>query len=605
MIVPMARDQGRRHKHREQRPGQQGGPRTQDEEAGRAEHDRYYAQAHRERRRAAFPALPEAAQYRDESGHDRRDGGPPGDVVDAPRGLRSPRQQGGDQRQRDRILVNVDEDQRRRERDERPANQPAGGDQEVEPGQAGGRRPQPGQLPVAVKRGQHEDEEVGQSERQCRGVEEVEDRQRDEGRRHQPGEEGLRDGRPARECVDEGGEVEAERQDPQERYRGHIRGDVSRDTEQERAGHRGQREDAPDRQRPGSAADGRFGVMPAVPGGDVALRGRPPQDEQEGRKEHGSGAPQPRLAGQPQQGFDHERKRDQRARGARIRGGVQKVGVGRRRPCAGAREPVLDERGQGRDGNERQPERAGKRSEQPQRGRKTAGRLAEEPDRASRSGERDPRPERDDRHQLRSRRRGAGETVGQGVAAEQRRLEEHHGGVPYGGRTPKDRQDTAHRQGLNPEYEPGACEDDGSIEPDRRQSRTARKRPVNAARPDSCPGWNGNRASWPPDDRRNVHRRQPSCGESGVAGPHVFTIGLLRLLARRRCRKIGLGCDRCEGHVRIWLCQHCGTPFAWRVRRRRRTTLVPGATKYWSRSPRCWALTRGGAPAIVLTGMAG
>ena len=405
--------------------------------------------------------------------------------------------------------------------------------------------------------------------------------------------------------MDEGGEVEPERQDPQERYRGHIRGDVSRDAEQQRAGHRGQREDAPDRQRDGGAADGRFGVAPNVPGREVPRRGRPPQDEQEGRKEQGRGAPQPRLAGQPEQGFDHEGERDQRAGGARIRGGVQKVGIGRRGPRAGAREPVLDERGQGRDGNERQPERAGKRPEQPQRGRKPVGGLAEEPDRANWSGERDPGPERDDRRQLSSRGRGAGEKMGQGVAAEQRRLEEHHGGVPYRGRTPEDRQDSAHRQGLNPEYEPGAREDDGSIKPDRRQSRSARKRPVNAARPEPFPGWNRNGASRPADDRRNLHRRQRCGAEPGGGGTQVFMTGLPRLRAGRLCREIGAGWDGSEGHVRIRLCRQCRRPVARRVRRRCRITLVPGAARNWSRSPGCWALTRGGAPAILLTGMAG
>ena len=127
---------------------------------------------------------PKPSSHRDEAGHDRRDRGPPGDVVDAPRGPRTSRQQRGDQRQRDRILVDVDEDQRRDDRDQRPANQPAGGDQQVKPGEIGHGRPQPGQLPVAVERGQDEDEKMGQSERQDRAVEKVEDRQRDEGRRH-------------------------------------------------------------------------------------------------------------------------------------------------------------------------------------------------------------------------------------------------------------------------------------------------------------------------------------------------------------------------------------------------------------------------------------
>ena len=95
---------------------------------------------------------------------------------------------------------------------------------------------------------------MGQSERQDRTVEEVEDRQRYEGRRHEPGKERLRDGRPPRERVDERSEVEPEREDPQKRYGGQIRGDVARDTEQQRAGHRGQREDAPDRQRDDGAA---------------------------------------------------------------------------------------------------------------------------------------------------------------------------------------------------------------------------------------------------------------------------------------------------------------------------------------------------------------
>ena len=158
------------------------------------------------------------------------------------------REEGRDRR--DRILVDVGEDHRGHEGDEHPADEPAGRDQEVEAGEVGGGRAEPRQRPVAVEGGEGEDEEVDQAEREHGTVGEVQDHQRDQGRGQEAGDEPLRDEGPAREGVDEGGEVYAKGHDPQQRHRRHVGGEVARDPEQERARNRRQGEDAHHRQAP-------------------------------------------------------------------------------------------------------------------------------------------------------------------------------------------------------------------------------------------------------------------------------------------------------------------------------------------------------------------
>ena len=61
----------------------------------------------------------------------------------------------------------------------------------------------------------------------------------------------------------------------------------------------------------------------------------------------------------------------------------------------------------------------------------------------------------------------------------QRRLEEHHRGIPHRRRAAEDRQDAAHRERLGPEHEPRGGEDDKAVEPSRRggaRRRTAGRR---------------------------------------------------------------------------------------------------------------------------------
>ena len=61
------------------------------------------------------------------------------------------------------------------------------------------------------------------------------------------------------------------------------------------------------------------------------------------------------------------------------------------------------------------------------------------------------------------------EKMREGIARQQRRLEEHHGGIPDRRRAPEDGEDIAHRERLYPEHEPRRGEDDQAVEPGRRR----------------------------------------------------------------------------------------------------------------------------------------
>ena len=284
----------------------------------------------------------------------------------------------------------------------------------------------------------------------------------------------MRNQGTAREGVDEGPEIERERQDPKQRYRRDVGGEVAGDAKQERARERRQREDATHRQRGGSGARRHDGVQsPGFPlrrrtGAGVSRCGSPPKDEEEGREREGRGAPQPRLSVQPEERLEEEGKRDERTGRTRVGGRIEEVGIGGRGACPGPRQPALDERCQGRCGDEGEPERARKRAEQPQSGWQSArGCLAEEPELADWRGEGDSGPQPPEHDELSGGRCAAREEMRQSVAAEQRRLEEHHGGVPHRGRAAEHGKDAAHRERLDPEHEPRGGEHDGAVEPRR------------------------------------------------------------------------------------------------------------------------------------------
>ena len=376
------------------------------------------------------------------------------------------RHQGRDESEDDGVLVDVDEDDRGHEGDQEPADQPAGRDQEVEASEVGGRRAQAGESAVAAERHQGEDEQVDEAEREDRAAEGINDREEDESQRQCARKNALRHQLAPREGVDEGAEIERERHDPEERHRRHVGGQVLCDREEERAGNGRQRKDAHHGQRgPG----GEIGCRDRRGRGRAATdRCRPENDEQRCKAEE-NGTPEPGLTVQSEQGLEKERIGQQGACGARVRGRVQEVGVDRGRTAAGPCQPGLDQRGEGRGGNEGDPERTRQRSQQPDGGRKIAGGVSHEAEFACRCRKGDTDPENSQQGDLPGGRHVPDEKMREGIARQQRRLEEHHGGIPDRRRAPEDGEDIAHRERLYPEHEPRRGEDDQAVEPGRRR----------------------------------------------------------------------------------------------------------------------------------------
>ena len=373
------------------------------------------------------------------------------------------RHQGRDESEDDGVLVDVGEDDRGDESHQEPADQPAGRDQEVEAGEVGGRRAQAGEGAVAAECRQGEDDQVNETEREDRAAHRIDDREEDERQRQHARKDARRNQLAPREGVDEGAEIERERHDPEERHRRHVGGQVSRDREEERAGNGRQREDAHHGQ-PGPGGEtrrrDRRGRRRAA-----ARRCHPENDEQRCKAEE-DGAPEPGLTVQPEQGLEQEGIGQEGACGARVRGRVQEVGVDRGRAAAGPCKPRLDQRGEGRGGDEGEPERACQRAEQPDDGRKVAGRVAHEAKLARRRREGHTDPENPEQGDLPGGRHVTDEKVREGIARQQRRLEEHHGSIPDRRRAAEDGQDVAHRQRLYPEHQRRG-EDDEAVEPGR------------------------------------------------------------------------------------------------------------------------------------------
>ena len=203
--------------------------------------------------------------HRREAGHGEAKSGGGGEQVNAAQNPRSGggRRRGekcGDESEGDRVLVDVDEDERGDQRDEKSADESSGRDQEVEAGQIGRGRAKAGQRAVAVERGQGEDQEVDDTEHEDRPGEQVHDREHDEGRGHEAREDPVRDQLAAGKGVHEGAEVEHERHDPQQRHRRHVGREVACDRKQQRARDRRQRENPALRHSRGigkEAGDGR------------------------------------------------------------------------------------------------------------------------------------------------------------------------------------------------------------------------------------------------------------------------------------------------------------------------------------------------------------
>jgi hypothetical protein len=130
----------------------------------------------------------------------------------------------------------------------------------------------------------------------------------------------------------------------------------------------------------------------------------------------------------------------------------------------------LHERRGCRHGQKRQADRPGHQPDQPRDRRAPDGRLPIRTDR-HRQAERGDGKQAEVAHDLPARSNAAAEAVSIGVAGEQRALEEHHGGVPHGGRAAEERQRHAREHRLDREHQERA-EQHGAGEP-RQRDRAA------------------------------------------------------------------------------------------------------------------------------------
>jgi hypothetical protein len=285
---------------------------------------------------------------------------------------------------------------------------------------------------------------------------------------------------PARERDHVGQEVERERHHPEQRHRGKIGGDVRGHREQETRRH--QRETKP--AQPALPAD-RFALVdPGRCRRARLARSAAPDDHGaagDGQSERPvPGDPEQPLLVQRQARLDQQRIGQEREHAAEIACAVQEVRVGRRRMAA-AREPSLHQRRGGRDREKRQADGPRHQPDQPGDRRPADRRMPIGADR-HRQAEAGDREQAEVARDLPARPEAAAETMGIGVAGEQRALEEHHRGVPHDRRTAEQRQRHAREHRLDREHEERA-EEHGAGEP--RQGRRAvpcacadRKRPL-------------------------------------------------------------------------------------------------------------------------------
>ena len=180
-----------------------------------------------------------------------------------------------------------------------------------------------------------------------------------------------------------------------------------------------------------------------------------------------------------------------------------------------AREPGLQQRRIGGDGEERQPDRGRQQAQQPER-RTVARRVAEalrNADRQRREGERE---QRDMRHHDMAGAEPAGERMRIGVAQQQDRLEEHHGDRPHRRRAAELRQHHLGEHRLHGEQQRGGEEQ--RRRKDRQHQPRTHRDPGEASRAD--PG------------SKSGHAEAPGCFGGQLCGTEL---------------KIGLIADRAGG----------------------------------------------------------
>ena len=296
-----------------------------------------------------------------------RRGREPAEQQDAPTPCARQREAGPAQerkRQQDRILRHPIEDVGRDQPRRDAADHAAGGHPEVEAGEISRRRARARQFAMAHQRVDEEHHEMNRDQPED-GLERIEDEHGDEADdedRLHGDDQPVRNDRAAREHDDEGQEVERERKHPQQRHRRDIGGDVRGHRHQQARRHRRERHPgrgvAPGRRRVGRVGRGRRCRL---------IRG-PPQQNTAGDQQRDQQAETERpdlgLVAQPHEWLDHARIGHECEEASDIAGGVEEIGVFRGR-MIGAREPRLQQRAVGGEGEERQADRGREQAHQP------------------------------------------------------------------------------------------------------------------------------------------------------------------------------------------------------------------------------------------------
>ena len=278
---------------------------------------------------------------------------------------------------------------------------------------------------MAVQRGDGEDGQVREAEGKVHAGEEIHHRQADQRRRDQSRQDAVRDDGAAGKGMDERGQIDDEGDDPEQRHRGDVRREVPCEPQEQRAGHRCQRQDPDDRKHRRTVRCNGHRRQDGTAAGQAQ-----PQDHQQGGQAQQHQAPDPRLVVQADEGLQQERVREQGTGGTRVGRRVEEVGVLGRPARARARQPGLHQWRQGGGGDEGEAEGSGHGPEEPQGRWQIAGRITKQAEVADGCHEGRPEPEAGDHGQLTGHGHVPGKHVGKRVAGEERGLEEHHGGVP-------------------------------------------------------------------------------------------------------------------------------------------------------------------------------
>ena len=270
-------------------------------------------------------------------------------------------------------------------------------------------------------------------------------------------------------------QVDGEREHPEERDGGDVRGDVGGGAEEQARRHEGEGRppDAAARRHPLVAAGQgrRRGVGLAVRAGGGG-RGRAAPDHQRARddqrrEDQVAQGPEPRLrdgagTGERQPRLDEHRIAQQREQAAEIARRIEEVRVAGG-AVARVREPVLEHRRGGAHHEEGQAHRRREEDQHVERRCALAAPEEAEVEAQRQHGERQ-REQRDVQDGLARGAEPRAARVGVRVAGEERGLEEHHAGAPHRRGAAEERQDHLAGHRLHHEQEGGADEQGERVE---------------------------------------------------------------------------------------------------------------------------------------------